>query len=225
MTDSDLPCPTAIIFDWDNTLVDTWGTITAALNKVRALNGQEAWTIDEARFKSSRSLKVSFPEWYGNRWEEMRDVFYAHVEAVHLETLRIMPGAAELLLWLHERHMPMFVVSTKRNTLLRAEVVHMGWGGFFKAVVGSYDASRDKPDRAPVDMALAAINRTADDPYVWLVGDSDSDVICARNSGCTPVFIGEKAMAEKLGAKHYFSDCNTMKTALNKWNCFKSTLG
>lgn len=217
------PFPTAVIFDWDNTLIDNWDAIAEALNIVRAMNGLETWTVPEARLKSSRALRVSFPEWFGDKWEDMRDIFYEHFHKVQIERLKVLAGAEELLLWLRSHNIPLFVVSTKKNVLLRAEAAHLGWTDYFVAMLGSLDVPKDKPHRMPVDMALQRAGLTADNYSVWFVGDTHVDVECALRSGCTPVLVGNLQQGEKIGIKCNFSDCVMLKTALNKWNNYSSS--
>lgn len=212
------PFPSAVIFDWDNTLIDNWDAIAEALNKVRALNGLETWTVPEARLKSSRALRVSFPEWFGDKWEEMRDIFYDHFHKIQIERLKVLPGAEELLLWLRDRNIPLFVVSTKKNILLRAEAQHLGWTDHFVSIIGSLDVPKDKPHRLSVDTALQKAGLKADTPAVWFVGDTHVDVECALRSGCTPVLVGNLQQGQKLGIKCNFSDCVMLRTALIKWN-------
>jgi len=212
------PFPKAVIFDWDNTLVDTWPAITSALNKVRAIHGLETWTCDEARIKSAKALRETFPLWFGDDWENMRDVFYDHYNHVHIEQLRAMPGAYDLLQWLAEKGLPLFIVSTKKNVLLNLELQHLGWRDFFVSVYGSLDTPKDKPNRMPVDAALEKGGLKADNPEVWFVGDAQSDVECALNSGCMPVMVSNLSYGQKIGVKLNFSDCFALKTALYKWN-------
>ena len=70
-----------------------------------------------------------------------------------------MPGAADALAagaaW------PQGVVSNKAGRYLRAEVTHLGWAPHFGAVVGAGDASADKPDPAPILLALDRLGRAA----------------------------------------------------------------
>ncbi|MDD3181540.1 MAG: HAD family hydrolase [Alphaproteobacteria bacterium] len=218
MQDLKPPFPTAVIFDWDNTLIDNWDGITEALNKVRALNGLDTWTVAEARLKSSRALRVSFPEWFGDKWEEMRDIFYEHFYKVQIQTLRVLPGAEELLIWLREKKVPLFVVSTKRSDLLRAEAEYLGWTPYFVCMMGSLAAPKDKPDRMPVDIALRKAKLLADNPSVWFIGDTHVDVESALRSGCTPILVGNIQQGHKLALKYAFSDCVALKTALKEWN-------
>ena len=86
--------PRAVLWDWDNTLVDGWAAIAAGLNAARAAHGLPEWTLEEVRGRVRRSLRESFPEMFGEAWERARDIFYAEVRARHLAVLRPMPGAA-----------------------------------------------------------------------------------------------------------------------------------
>ncbi len=207
--------PKAIVFDWDNTLVNTWPVITEALNEAREAFGLATWTEAEARVKSSaRALSETFPEWFGANWEKARDIFYARFAAVHCQRLAVMADAEELLFFLHEQKIPLFVVSNKKGPYLRAEADYLNWSRFFVAIVGADDASSNKPSREPVDKALAALSLRGDDSSIWFVGDTYADVECALRAGCTPVLLHDYTAAEQFGIKMFFSDCHTMKTAL-----------
>ncbi len=67
--------PRAVLFDWDNTLIDSWVTIHEAMNAALAAMEHEAWTIDQTRERVRRSLREVFPEMFGDRWEEARQAF------------------------------------------------------------------------------------------------------------------------------------------------------
>ncbi len=206
--------PKAVIFDWDNTLVDTWPVITEALNATRAAFGLETWTVDEARVKSARALRESFPEWFGADWEKARDMFYARFAEVHCEKLVAMSGAEELLAFLHEQGVPLFVISNKKSDYLHAEIAHLGWEKFFIRAVGAGEAEKDKPDPAVVELALSGTPFHANDPAIWLVGDTYADVTCAQAAGCTPILLHDSSIAEQYHVKMFFTDCHTMKTTL-----------
>lgn len=211
---SEVPYPKAIIFDWDNTLVNTWPAITVALNKARATYGLETWGMEEARVKSARALRVSFPEWFGDDWEAAREIFYDCYNAEHVGRLVAMDGAESLLKFTCEKNIPALIVSTKKNILLNEEVDHMGWRHFFKSIIGSMDAPFDKPNRAPVDMALDQAGLAIDNKNIWFLGDTHADVECALRSGCRTVLVNNPNEAVRLGIKWSFSDCNEVKNAL-----------
>jgi len=89
--------PTAIIFDWDNTLVDSFPAIHGALVATLVAMGHAPWTYEETRARARRSLRDSFPDLFGARWEEARDHFYRHFAAHHMQDLQPIAGAHALL--------------------------------------------------------------------------------------------------------------------------------
>jgi phosphoglycolate phosphatase len=182
--------PSAILFDWDNTLVDNWDAIGDALNATLVAFGHAPWTETETRERVRRSLRDSFPAMFGERWEEARDLFYARFTACHLTTLKALPGAGELLEAMEAMGLYLGVVSNKHGDLLRREAAHLGWTGRFRRLVGAGDAVADKPDAAPVTLALEG-SGIASGGTVWFVGDAGIDLACAKNAGCVGVLIGQ----------------------------------
>lgn len=182
--------PRAVLYDWDNTLVDNWGTILAALNHALVLFGHEPWTVAESRVRIKQSLRDSFPRIFGDRWTDARDAFYRHFEDHHLEHLTPLPGAEELLAALHDKGVYQAVVSNKNGRYLRAEAAALGWTRYFGRLVGAQDAAFDKPHGAPVLKALEPAGILAG-PDVWFVGDADIDMECAHGAGLLPVLVGE----------------------------------
>jgi phosphoglycolate phosphatase len=179
--------PSVLLYDWDNTLVDGWAGITAALNATFAAFGHALWTVDDTRNRVRVSLRESFPVMFGDEWERARDIFYDTLTHQHLNHVSPMPGAPETLEAGHA--WPQGVVSNKAGEFLRREVIHLGWSQFFGSVVGAGDATADKPDPAPIHLALSQLGRTAD-RRVWYMGDTALDMRAARAAGVTAVLIG-----------------------------------
>ncbi len=192
MSDTPPPPPRAVIFDWDNTLVDTWPTITRCYNSVFAAFGMTHWTEEETRARAHGSLRDTFPVLFGARWEEARDVFFGTFTACHLELLQPRDGATELLRELAARGVYLAVVSNKTGPALRTEVRHLGWDPIFAKVVGATDAPRDKPAPDPVTIALSGAQLRPEDA-VWFVGDTVVDLQCAHATGCVPVLVRAEA--------------------------------
>jgi len=180
--------PQALLFDWDSTLVDNWASIEAAINTTLAAMGYAPWSKDEVRVRVRASLRDSFPALFGDRWAEARQIFYDTIHARHLETVAALPGADALLAGLAEEGLYLGVVSNKTGALLRREAAHLGWSGYFGRLVGAGDAVRDKPDPAPVALALSE-SGIEPGPNVWFVGDTALDMQCARAAGCRAVLV------------------------------------
>jgi len=180
--------PRAILFDWDNTLVDTFPVIHASLSDTFVHMGHAPWTEAEVRERIRLSLRDAFPVLFAERWEEAREVFYRAFETRHLQALTAMPGAAALLAELDGMGIPLGVVSNKTGRYLRREAVHLGWDRHFRALVGAGDATRDKPEPDPAILALEACGVPMDEA-VWFVGDSGVDMQIAHAAGLTPVLL------------------------------------
>lgn len=185
-----LPAPKAILFDWDGTLIDNWDAILAAINEALAAFDKPVWSRDEAMSRISASQRDSFPVLFGDDWRRAQSIFYAGFERHHLDVMRVLDGAEELLL--AGAGVPMGLVSNKNGGYLRKEVAYLGWNARFRAIVGATDAAADKPDPAPVHMALEPIGLEAG-PHVWFVGDSSTDMATARAAGCTAILVQHAA--------------------------------
>ena len=183
--------PTAIIFDWDNTLANGWAAIQAGLNAAFRGFEKPEWSMEDVLANTRRSLAEAFPEMFGDDWHRARDLFYAAVREKHLDVLRPMPGTAPMLR-VAVTVAPLAVVSNKQGPMLRDEVAHLRWDGFFRASIGAGDASGDKPNPAPMRLALRAcgVPATSD---VWYVGDTALDMQAARAAGITAVLLGDAA--------------------------------
>ena len=68
--------PRAILFDWDNTLVNTWPTIVECYHDTFTALGQTPWTALEVRNRAHGSLRDVFPGLFGARAGEAEKVFY-----------------------------------------------------------------------------------------------------------------------------------------------------
>ncbi len=182
--------PRAILFDWDNTLVDSWATIHEALNFVMGAMGKPEWSLDDTRTRVRLSLRESFPMHFGERWREAQTIYLDRFREIHLERLTPLPGREAMLHSLARQEIFLGVVSNKTGPLLRREVERLGWSGFFGSIVGAGDASTDKPACEPVHLALAPSGIPAGED-VWFVGDTAIDMECAKNSGCVGVLLGD----------------------------------
>lgn len=206
MTMSDAQAPKAILFDWDNTLVDTWPTIHDALNHTLRAMGQPEWPIEQVRAQVKQSMRDSFPRLFGQAWEEAAELYQSRFRAIHLERLQPLPDAQAMLKALHGTGVYMGIVSNKKGENLRKEVAHLGWHDYLDATIGAQDAPHDKPHPAPAQLALAKAPAHLPEE-VWFVGDTSIDLECAHAIGATTVLYGHDmpidGMFEGFAVHHY----------------------
>ncbi len=180
--------PALLLWDWDNTLVDGWASIAAAMNAAFTAFALPHWTVEETRRRARVSVKDAFPPLFGAEWRRAREVFYAAFDGNHLDHVVPMPGALEAVQ--AGAALPQGIVSNKRGSFLREEVAHLGWAPLFSAVVGAGDAAADKPSPAPILLALHKMNAPAQEG-VWYLGDTATDMQAARAAGVTAVLVGD----------------------------------
>lgn len=185
-----LTTPEVILFDWDNTLVDSFDSIFATMNDTLVTFGQLPWTREEARERIQHSGKDALPLLFGDRWQEAASHFYNFYDKNHLNHLTSFPGVSGLLELAQQKGIKCGIVSNKRREIIDREIEHLGIANFFGTIVGSGDAAKDKP--AP-DPALLALDQLSHSPgtHVWFVGDAPVDWECANTSGCTAVAVGD----------------------------------
>lgn len=186
----ELTKPKAILFDWDNTLVNTWPVIHEALHKTFTHMGKEPWTLEMVQQRVSRSMRDSFPLIFGENWQEAGELYQNHFRAIHLERLEALADAEAVLAFLATQPVYVAVVSNKKGPNLRKEVAHLGWDKYFRKLVGADDAARDKPFPDPVHLALQDSGIEAGHD-VWFVGDSVVDMEVALVTGCVPLWYGD----------------------------------
>jgi phosphoglycolate phosphatase len=148
-------------------------------------------------------MRESFPEIFGDNWQEAGEIYKNSYRAIHLG-IQFLPNALALIDELEKMNILAFVVSNKIGLTLRKETAAIGIDKKFFAIVGSQDASYDKPDKSPVELALMGSDLDPKKDEIWFVGDTIADVECAYNSACKPIIYGaapgeiSKTIPEKL---------------------------
>ncbi len=208
----------AVIFDWDGTLVDTCGLVLDAHNHVRKHMGHKLWTMDDFLGQASKSAREYYPEVYGDKAEEGMKVLYEFVDEHHLTYLKAMPQALEMLALIKEQNIPMGIVSNKRHETLLVEVVKMGWDEYFKAIIGAGYAQRDKPAPDSLLIAMSQIEQNLQPSDILYVGDTETDLLCAQNTGCPVVLIQSDKprpdLIDKYNPKEAFENLSAFMKAV-----------
>ena len=214
-----LRLPRAVLFDWDNTLVDTWPVIHESMNTTLFAMGQPVWRMEETKERVRRALREAFPLLFGDRWEEARDIFHARFREIHLDRLEVLSGAEDVLSKFTDRGVYLGVVSNKMGDHLRKEAAHLGWEKYFGQIIGATDAVRDKPACEPVEMALRGSNAVAG-PSVWFIGDTEIDMECGHNTGCIKILVRENVPSDgefmKYMPDRHFINCGELCTLVSR---------
>lgn len=189
--------PSAVLFDWDNTLVDSFPLIHASINHALEKFNRPLWTLKETMERTQRSARESQLHLeFGDNWEEAVRCYREYYQKHHIDHLKPMSGALELLNKLASLQIPLAIVSNKSTDLIHKEINHLEWGPYFSAICAAGDAQRDKPAPDLGELALSQLN-ISPSLSVWFVGDAPVDWDCASALGCLPIPIGEHHESSK----------------------------
>lgn len=198
---------TAILFDLDGTLLDTLGDLHASTNAVLRQFGYPERTIDEIRRFVGNGARVliqqAIPAGEAHRVDEVLSAFQSYY-AAHCDILtRPYDGIPELLAALGEKY-PLAVVSNKPDRAVK-ELAKI----YFPALYARGE-SADCPRKPAPDMVRMAMRALDADRCIY-VGDSEVDVLTAKNAGvpCIAVTWG-------------FRDVETLRAAGAEFFCHRA---
>ena len=181
--------PRALLFDWDNTLVDNWDVITDAMNAVYDAFGMPRWTIDEAKARIRSSMRDSLPARPSANGRRRRGASSPTTSPPIIwsgcgkclgraDCCAALPAPA--CIW----------ASSATSGAASCAWRPSAWAG--RAISAGWSGPRTPPwtnrpsSRWIWPWRRAESARGAD---VWFVGDTDIDMDCAVNAGCLPVLV------------------------------------
>ena len=196
--------PAAVFFDWDGTLVDSFAFLHAAHNYTRAQFGYEPFSLEAFEGYFGQPREKLYVEIYGAENVEVAKIYFEkYVIENQAEGLKPVPGAQNLLEVMRSFGVPCGVVTNKKKELVMREIEHYGWEDFFTSVVGAGEADADKPSSAPLLMGIERADLThLSMQDIWLVGDTDNDLLCANRAGCKTILICEQTKSVDLLANY-----------------------
>jgi phosphoglycolate phosphatase len=206
-----LKLPKAVFFDWDGTLVDSFGFLHAAHNHARVSLGMEPFSIEDFSGYFGQPREILYTKIYGENRDKAKEYFEEFVYGHYKEHLKPLPMAGEVLQWFKTAGISCGVVSNKKRELILAEIENYGWGEYFCSIVGAAEASEDKPSPAPLALGVIRAGIAAEPQDIWFVGDTDNDLGCGNDYGAVCIFLESQELYNKV-SQNYRID-------LHKENC------
>ena len=198
------------IFDLDGTLLDTLQDLADSVNHALRQYGMPEHSLDDIRRFVGNGVRLlmerAVPEGAQHPlFEEAFATFRQYYMQHSLDTTRPYDGIVETIHELKQRGCRLAVVSNKMMAATQELVAH-----FFpdiEVAIGEHEAAgiRKKPAPDTVDEALRQLGVTREGAVY--VGDSDVDLLTARNSGlpCISVLWGfrDREFLEEHGATFF----------------------
>jgi phosphoglycolate phosphatase len=199
------------LFDLDGTLVDTAPDLHRALNHALTAHGHQAVSLSHTRHWVGHGARAMVEQALAaelgrapseQRVDSVRDTFLPYYEANVAVESQPYPHVVEVLEILGARGAKLAVVTNKLTRFTERLVAELGLGGYFQALVCGDTTEQPKPAADPALHACSALGLTVGD--VLFVGDSATDVGCARAAGCAVVCVRDGynhgTPAQSLGA-------------------------
>jgi HAD superfamily hydrolase (TIGR01509 family) len=186
----------AVLFDWDGTLVNSYGADSRAYLTMFEALGIEWGIEDLARHYS--------PNWYRvyhaarlprAKWKEADRVW---TRAYKRENPRLMPGAKQVIRALHQDFV-LGIVTSGNRPRVRKQLRQFNLANYFSTCICCEDAPKRKPHPAPLNLALKEIGF---EPKECLyVGDTAEDIEMSRRAGVRPIgVLGPFPTADRVRA-------------------------
>jgi pyrophosphatase PpaX len=175
-----------VLFDLDGTIVDTNELIIQSflhtLEGVTAQPVEREWIAAHMGYALDEQLRL-----FSGRKDV--DELIAKYRKFNVENhdrlVREFPGVQETLAELKSRGVRMGVVTNKRRDTSLMGLKRCGLDPYIELLVTIEDVSQGKPHPEPVLKAIELMGADASDTF--MVGDSQYDLIAAREAGCSSV--------------------------------------
>lgn len=202
------------IFDLDGTLLNTLSDLAASTNYALSRNHLPQHTIDEVRRMVGNGVETLIrravpADVSSTLMQQVLSDFRSHYLHHSLDTTAPYPGIIDMLERLRCQKCRTAVVSNKFQAAT-SQLCDYFFGGLVDVAIGEDEAHgiRRKPAPDPVLSAMRSLG--ASPVNTVYVGDSDVDILTAKNSGipCVSVLWGfrDKLFLQAHGATTFISD-------------------
>ena len=176
-----------ILFDLDGTVIDSGGIILASMrHAATTVLGRDYSDEQLMAAVGGPGLEYQMRALDASRVDELVTVYRAHNEAIH-DTLLPSEGMDTALAELKRQGRTLGIVTAKRRVTVELAFEHVPFGHLFDVVVGGDETERQKPDPAPVRLALERLGASAEDAAY--VGDSPFDIAAGNAAGVYTVAV------------------------------------
>ena len=179
-----LPHPTAILWDLDGTLIDQTAAIVCCYREVIVDMGYPQPNDDVIR----RSLGGVMDATMGlfvetERMDEARKAFRKRFPEIMFDGLILLAGGRELIEHAFKAGIPQVIFTNKHGDTARKVSRYAGFSKYIPICIGSTDTEWQKPQLALTQHVLDQIEVASEGSII--IGDSPTDIAVAQNAGLT----------------------------------------
>ena len=185
----------AVIFDLDGTLIDSLPDVMNALNAVLADHGRRPVIRDEAKLMVGggaeplleRAFAVTGDVLTSQAMPSCVEEFTAYYHANPTKETRVFEGVVSALQVLTDRGLRLGICTNKPHQSALQVLEALSLEPYFGACFGKTSVPFHKPDRRHYDEVARALGVSPE--HSLYVGDSETDVMTARNVGVPIILV------------------------------------
>jgi HAD superfamily hydrolase (TIGR01509 family) len=179
-----------VIFDLDNTLVDSIDSITKCADYV--LRGMGKRGIDRATAERAMGLTIFdlFALVEPRLTDGEKTILFNEYRRCYMDFIhetKMLPHSREALASAGKKGLRLALVTTKSVGNARRILEAFEIDGYFEVVVGFEDTNSHKPSAEPILKALKLLGLEGGE--VVVVGDTEMDIIAGRKAGAKTVAV------------------------------------
>ena len=184
----DLSRVSAVLFDFDGTLMDTNDLIRHTWRyTVKSLTGREM-TDDEIRLSLGEMLMDTVRRVMPEVDAEHAVTFYRDYQrGIYLDRIKLFEGAEDVLLALRAAGYRTALVTSRLKGSTERGLIHFGIYNLFDAVLTASDTDVFKPDPAPINIILERLGAGPDEAVY--IGDAKQDIEAGIAAGVITVLV------------------------------------
>jgi len=177
-----IPCPpSAVLFDMDGVLVDTFAAWVGVLDACRMRRGLSPLGPGPVRSAWGQGILADCETFFPGADPQELAGEYGREFSLHIDRVLPEPGAAEAVGALRAGGIPLALVTNSPAALARRILLQVGLSEAFPVVAGGDEVLRSKPDPDLLHLALARLGLSAGGAV--MVGDTVLDVQAAGAAG------------------------------------------
>jgi beta-phosphoglucomutase-like phosphatase (HAD superfamily) len=205
--------PDAIFFDWDDTIFCNSFYTSEAIKK---LVKRHLTRVNASMFPTDP--EISLLENIHKKIEKMAGIVLSDIIvaifngdtqyfveqfrkqysfAKEKHGMKFLEGGIRTLKTIQKMGIPMALISNKRGDFIRSEVKTAKLDHLFFTIIGDKDFAENKPSPMQILEAIKIFEREhgskIDPKKCFMIGDASTDIMAAKNAGCTPIHIGDSS--------------------------------
>ena len=194
---------TAVIWDLDGTLLDSYGIIVDSLHQIYLEKGivldKKEIMYDVINESVSFFIK-KMEQQYGIPFDDLKDR-YSIISGAEKLNIKAMVHAKEILEYLKNKGIPSYVFTHRGKTTVTV-LNNIGIASYFEDMVTSLDNFARKP--SPDGLNHLIEKHHLDKENTYYIGDRPMDIKCANNAHVKSImYIPNQSVAKATGKETY----------------------